>query len=214
MDSFAQIASSFGLLRDVDWASLFKSFYEKVRVKIACMNPSKIPRERLFEMAKKLYMINITVEGYDLESSAAGGESDNDSDGNDGEDNDDDFDDLEEETKDMETNKSLGKTTKTPETKQLDRTTCGAKTVNGARALKTEDLQSHDVIAKLFADLGAEKDDQERDGGSQGEEGGIQGMEVTHVESEHESEQMDTQGMLEGDEGSVEATDQDKAADQ
>jgi hypothetical protein len=38
---------------DVDWTSLFKSFYEKVRVKIACRNPSKIPRERLFEMAKK-----------------------------------------------------------------------------------------------------------------------------------------------------------------
>jgi hypothetical protein len=44
---FAQMTLSFGLLRDVDWASLFKSFYEKVRFKIACRNPSKIPRERV-----------------------------------------------------------------------------------------------------------------------------------------------------------------------
>jgi hypothetical protein len=36
---FAQIASSFRLLLDVDWASLFKSCYEKVRVKIGCRNP-------------------------------------------------------------------------------------------------------------------------------------------------------------------------------
>jgi hypothetical protein len=32
---FAHDASSFGMLLDVDWSSLFKSFYEKVRVKIA-----------------------------------------------------------------------------------------------------------------------------------------------------------------------------------
>jgi hypothetical protein len=32
---FAQITSGFGLLREVEWATLFKSFYEKVRVKIA-----------------------------------------------------------------------------------------------------------------------------------------------------------------------------------
>jgi hypothetical protein len=42
-------------------------------------------------------LTNITVEGYDQGSTAAGGESDNDSDKNDGEDNDDDFDDLDDE---------------------------------------------------------------------------------------------------------------------
>jgi hypothetical protein len=34
-------------------------FYEKMRIKIACMNPSKILQERLFEMGKKLYLVNI-----------------------------------------------------------------------------------------------------------------------------------------------------------
>jgi hypothetical protein len=58
------MASNFGLLRDVDWSSLFKS-YEKVTVKIACRQPSKVPKERLFELEKKLYLVNIKVEGYE-----------------------------------------------------------------------------------------------------------------------------------------------------
>jgi hypothetical protein len=38
---FSQMASGLGLLLDVDWSSLFKSFYEKVRLKIACRNHRK-----------------------------------------------------------------------------------------------------------------------------------------------------------------------------
>jgi hypothetical protein len=41
------MASSFRLLRDVDWTSLFNSFYEKVRLKIACRNPAKIANETI-----------------------------------------------------------------------------------------------------------------------------------------------------------------------
>lgn len=33
---FAQVASGFGLLTDVDWSTVFKTFYEVVRVKVAC----------------------------------------------------------------------------------------------------------------------------------------------------------------------------------
>jgi hypothetical protein len=72
---FAQMALSFGLLRDVDWSSLFKSFYEKVGLRIACRNPSKIPSERLFELAKKLYLVTIKVEGFE-QGSEGGDESD------------------------------------------------------------------------------------------------------------------------------------------
>jgi hypothetical protein len=32
---FAQMVSGLGLMLEVDWASLFKSFYERVRVKLA-----------------------------------------------------------------------------------------------------------------------------------------------------------------------------------
>jgi hypothetical protein len=62
---FAQVTSSFGMLLDVDWSALFKSFYENVRVKVACKQPAKIPRERLFEMDKKLDVVSIKVEGFE-----------------------------------------------------------------------------------------------------------------------------------------------------
>jgi hypothetical protein len=43
----------------------FKSFYEKVRIKLACRNPRKIPHEMLYELDKKLFLININVEGLE-----------------------------------------------------------------------------------------------------------------------------------------------------
>jgi hypothetical protein len=83
---FSQIVSGFGLMVDVDWSSLFKSFYEKVRLKVACKNPLKIPAERLFEMDKKLYMINIVVEGYEQESGMNSAKDSGDDQGDDEED--------------------------------------------------------------------------------------------------------------------------------
>jgi hypothetical protein len=59
---FDQIASSYGLLEEVDWQRIFSSFYETVRMRIKCRDASKIPRERLFCIDKKLYKIVIIVE--------------------------------------------------------------------------------------------------------------------------------------------------------
>ena len=42
-NAFAQFTSGIGLLLEVDWPSVFKSFYEVVRVKVACRDPFKIP---------------------------------------------------------------------------------------------------------------------------------------------------------------------------
>lgn len=50
---------------DVDWNGIFKSFYEIIRVKVACRAPRKIPFERLVEMKKKLYLLFFTVEGFE-----------------------------------------------------------------------------------------------------------------------------------------------------
>jgi hypothetical protein len=62
---FAHMASNIGLLLEVDWSSLFKSFYGQVRLKIACRDPEKIPAERMFELEKELYLITISVEGME-----------------------------------------------------------------------------------------------------------------------------------------------------
>ena len=50
---FAQMAPSFGITMDMNQVSLLKSFYEVVGVKIACRNPTKIPREGFHEIGKK-----------------------------------------------------------------------------------------------------------------------------------------------------------------
>jgi hypothetical protein len=110
---FAQVVSGFGLMIGVDWASLFKSFYEKIRVKVACKNLPKIPCERLFELDKKLYLVNITVEGFEHEigdKSVDDGDDDNSQgDGEGGaQDDDDDDDDLLDDIHDMDTEGASG----------------------------------------------------------------------------------------------------------
>jgi hypothetical protein len=62
---FAQMVSGLGLMLEVDWTSIFKSFYATVRMKVACRSPAKIIAERLYEMDKKLYMVSNTVEGLE-----------------------------------------------------------------------------------------------------------------------------------------------------
>jgi hypothetical protein len=109
---FAQVVSGFGLMTGVDWVSLFKSFYEKIRVKVVCRNPSKFYCERLFELDKKLYLVNITVEGFDQkigDKSVDDGDDDNSQGDDEGGAQDDDDDDLLDDIHDMDTEGAAGK---------------------------------------------------------------------------------------------------------
>jgi hypothetical protein len=75
----------------------YRGFYEQVRLKVVCRDPRKIPSERLFELEKKLYLINISVEGLELDEQGKNQDED-DGKGDDEEDNsDDNYDDLDEE---------------------------------------------------------------------------------------------------------------------
>lgn len=56
------VASSLGLLTEVDWAMLFSSFFSNVRIKIKCKNPAKIPNERVYEMGVSCYPISFLAE--------------------------------------------------------------------------------------------------------------------------------------------------------
>jgi hypothetical protein len=94
---FAQIVSGFGLSIEVDWSSLFKLFFERIRVKVVCRNPLKIPSERLFELDKKLFLVSMAVEGYEQEAkskSTKGDDDDDDQGDGDDETQEDDFDDY------------------------------------------------------------------------------------------------------------------------
>jgi len=93
---FAQIASSFGLLIEVDWATLFKTFYEVVRVKISCKDPMKIPTDRLFEMNKKIFLVSFLVE-REVEKELKSKGTDDGGGDDDNLDNDDEADDLDDD---------------------------------------------------------------------------------------------------------------------
>jgi hypothetical protein len=86
---------------------------ELVRIKLACRNPSKIPAERLFELDRNLYLINITVEGVDPGAGKAGDSGDEGDDQDDqnkgaGNDSDDKYDSLN-DLDQMETNNGKDK---------------------------------------------------------------------------------------------------------
>lgn len=93
-----QIASIVGKLVEVDWHSLFASFFAMVRIKVKCRDPSKIPKKRLVEMNDDLFVVNLKTEkAIQVEINP------NTKDGSDGEDDDHDGDTLpEEEEKEKE----------------------------------------------------------------------------------------------------------------
>ncbi|XP_051213052.2 uncharacterized protein [Lolium perenne] len=93
----AQIAKTLGLLLDVDWGTIFKSFYEVVRVQLAVKDIHKIPEERIYVMKKKFYWVIFEVEKVAGDGGNDSNNDDNDPDGEDPgcEDGQEGFDELE-----------------------------------------------------------------------------------------------------------------------
>ncbi|XP_051194795.1 uncharacterized protein [Lolium perenne] len=60
--TICQVSTSLGVLVNVDWHGIFRSFYEEVRVKVAVRDKTKIPTNKLFEMEQCFYLINFVVE--------------------------------------------------------------------------------------------------------------------------------------------------------
>lgn len=59
------VASSLGLLAEVDWTTLFSTFFSTARVKIKCKDPVKIPKERVYEMGCSCFLVTFTAEGVE-----------------------------------------------------------------------------------------------------------------------------------------------------
>jgi hypothetical protein len=93
----SQIAKTLGLLLDVDWGRIFKSFYEVVRVQLSMKDIHKIPEERIYAMKKKFYWVIFEVEKVAGDGGNDSNNDDNDPDGEDPgcEDGQEGFDELE-----------------------------------------------------------------------------------------------------------------------
>jgi hypothetical protein len=60
-----EIASSLGKMNEIDWQTLFSSFFSVIRVKINCKDPRMIPGKRVMEMDDHLFMIYSTMEDFE-----------------------------------------------------------------------------------------------------------------------------------------------------
>ncbi|KAM0917116.1 hypothetical protein ACQ4PT_009744 [Festuca glaucescens] len=78
--TICQVSTALGVLVNIDWHCIFRSFYRTVRVKVAVRDISKIPPSKLFEMEQGFFLIDSNVE----EIIDDGG---NDEDGNDDDEN-------------------------------------------------------------------------------------------------------------------------------
>lgn len=73
-----EVASSLGIMTEVDWHTIFDSFFSMVRVKIQCKDPTNIPSRRLFVFKQQIYVIHFKPEGYEQIDKNEGGGNDND----------------------------------------------------------------------------------------------------------------------------------------
>jgi hypothetical protein len=85
------VASSLGLLSEVDWTTLFSIFFSTTRIKIKCKDPVRIPKERVYEMGGSCYLVSFTAEGVgQIEDHEDNDGKGDDGKGDDGKGNDDD----------------------------------------------------------------------------------------------------------------------------
>jgi hypothetical protein len=131
---------------------LFKTFYEKVRVKIAYRDPRKIPAERLYEVDKKLYLISFSMEGVDLNGGGPSNiDGDDDDKGDDDEGSDDRFDDLEGPNEHIDTDKTQAQTPNIVTQRGNSQYKGGAKIVQMSSDEENQLSQTPNCMAHLYA---------------------------------------------------------------
>lgn len=63
-ETIQQLASTLGMLVDIDWKVLFTTYFEVARIKVVVKDPYKIPKQRIMELDKKLYLISLKTEDF------------------------------------------------------------------------------------------------------------------------------------------------------
>jgi hypothetical protein len=118
---------------EVDWTIIFKTFYEVVRIKVACRDKRKIPKDRLYEMNKSIFVVSFDVEGDNTVGPGQSGDNGNgggdDDKRRDNDIDDDDDDDLLDDDDESSKTQPIESKEKTP-TKRRQGSVSGARTVN------------------------------------------------------------------------------------
>jgi hypothetical protein len=60
--TICQVSTTLGVLVNIDWHGIFRSFYKEVRVQVSVRDKSKIPSNKLFEMEQCFFLIDFVVE--------------------------------------------------------------------------------------------------------------------------------------------------------
>lgn len=71
-----EVSSSIGLMVELDWQTLFNSFFSVVRAKLLCKNPSKIPKQRIYAFKGELHLVAFKTEDYIQEELPTDGDQD------------------------------------------------------------------------------------------------------------------------------------------
>jgi hypothetical protein len=73
----AQVASTLGVLTNVDWPVVFKTFYKRIRILVAVRDISKIPTSKLYEMEQNFFRLRFVVEKLVIEDLTKGDDDGN-----------------------------------------------------------------------------------------------------------------------------------------
>ncbi|KAK1628866.1 hypothetical protein QYE76_003181 [Lolium multiflorum] len=60
--TICQVSTTLGVLVNIYWQGIFRSFYKEVRVKVVVRDKFKIPSNKLFEMEQYFFLIDFLVE--------------------------------------------------------------------------------------------------------------------------------------------------------
>jgi hypothetical protein len=153
----AQVASTLGVLTNVDWPVVFKTFYKRIWILVAVRDISKIPTSKLYEMEQNFFCLRFAVEKPVIEDLSKGDDDDGNGD-NDGPEQEGD----EENHGDEEDNDAGDKEVDGATGMDTDLTIAGNNDSNRGKSVMmgemelTEGLDSRDVVTtpqRTYADV-------------------------------------------------------------
>ncbi|KAM0868635.1 hypothetical protein ACQ4PT_041180 [Festuca glaucescens] len=136
--TICQVSTALGVLVNIDWHGIFRSFYKEVRVKVSVRDKSKIPANKLFEMEQCFFLIDFSIESewdaIDVD------DDEDDPDQNNNEDKIEEEDDLGEDFQDLDKSKKSGGNNRMKTGSTIPDDVQGEKSVS--RSVFTQDLET------------------------------------------------------------------------